>query len=474
MFPPYVANLWHGAYEVLHLKLYDTAPIYLPLAHPTLPARSRPILSAVTMGETCLIAGVCSGEEELRLSRRKRLIPALLGEQGVCSQTNNATGKLPNELKEGKNDGNKSHLNCSERVVMFERGRLSHVQGDCPSIRRAGGSRTGPTARDKSPAVSVTRFSASLLGHSEQPLHPPRSVKGDQGDHGLAAVQTHRATADTATTAAHPLIREERVEHDFWRMKPGSNLRPALSHKSIVHRTMRRDDTSGCFGSEWRRGWQSVVRGVGLAQPRSESDLKPAPSEEAERQTAKDQNGLAHNSSGTPAATNANGIHTGVGSPEGTRTCTCGVGASVAGRSGPGHATATPQTEQPKRQPSTPVSHRVQRKLKSSLSVNSDSSRRSKGSSTSSQKPPLPEDCCVHCILACLFCEFLTLCNMVVAQASCGACTSEACCCCCCADDMGDDCNCPCDMDCGIMDACCESSDCLEICMECCGICFPT
>ncbi|MEQ2208676.1 hypothetical protein XENOCAPTIV_011052 [Xenoophorus captivus] len=86
----------------------------------------------------------------------------------------------------------------------------------------------------------------------------------------------------------------------------------------------------------------------------------------------------------------------------------------------------------------------------------------------------LQSNCCVHCILACLFCEFLTLCNMVVAQASCGACTSEACCCCCCGDDMGDDCNCPCDMDCGIMDACCESSDCLEICMECCGICFPT
>uniref|UniRef100_A0A3B5R8A9 MyoD family inhibitor domain containing n=1 Tax=Xiphophorus maculatus TaxID=8083 RepID=A0A3B5R8A9_XIPMA len=160
--------------------------------------------------------------------------------------------------------------------------------------------------------------------------------------------------------------------------------------------------------------------------------------------------------SDTPAATNANGIHSGAGTPEGTRTCTCGAGIG------------------PRRQPSTPVSHRVQRKLKSSLSVNSDISRRSKGSSTGSQKPPLPEDCCVHCILACLFCEFLTLCNMVVAQASCGACTSEACCCCCCADDMGDDCNCPCDMDCGIMDACCESSDCLEICMECCGICFPT
>ncbi|KAG7251161.1 hypothetical protein CRUP_006624, partial [Coryphaenoides rupestris] len=85
-------------------------------------------------------------------------------------------------------------------------------------------------------------------------------------------------------------------------------------------------------------------------------------------------------------------------------------------------------------------------------------------------------DCCVHCILACLFCEFLSLCNMAATQASCGACAPDgACCCCCCCDEAaGDDCSCPCDLDCGVMDVCCESSDCLEICMECCGICFPT
>ncbi|XP_051031665.1 myoD family inhibitor domain-containing protein [Phodopus roborovskii] len=119
-------------------------------------------------------------------------------------------------------------------------------------------------------------------------------------------------------------------------------------------------------------------------------------------------------------------------------------------------------------------SQKMHRKIQSSLSVNNDINKKSKVNAVFSQKSvSSPEDCCVHCILACLFCEFLTLCNIVLGQASCGICSSEACCCCC-GDEMGDDCNCPCDMDCGIMDACCESSDCLEICMECCGICFPS
>ncbi|XP_028652510.1 myoD family inhibitor isoform X1 [Erpetoichthys calabaricus] len=124
------------------------------------------------------------------------------------------------------------------------------------------------------------------------------------------------------------------------------------------------------------------------------------------------------------------------------------------------------------------VTQKPHKKLQSNPSINSHSSKKSKGSSksTNSQIPAEVEgDCCVHCILACLFCEFLSLCNIMLDCATCGSCTSsDSCFCCCCASEECGDCDMPCDMDCGIIDACCESADCLEICMECCGLCFSS
>ncbi|XP_016891847.1 myoD family inhibitor domain-containing protein isoform X2 [Cynoglossus semilaevis] len=121
---------------------------------------------------------------------------------------------------------------------------------------------------------------------------------------------------------------------------------------------------------------------------------------------------------------------------------------------------------------------RHSKRLQSNPSITSQSSKRSKSSSksNSSQIPTeAQDDCCVHCILACLFCEFLTLCNIVLDCATCGSCAGDdSCFCCCCASEECGDCDLPCDMDCGIIDACCESADCLEICMECCSLCFSS
>lgn len=127
---------------------------------------------------------------------------------------------------------------------------------------------------------------------------------------------------------------------------------------------------------------------------------------------------------------------------------------------------------------SSSAGHRHSKKLQSNPSITSQSSKRSKSSSKSNSShipTEAQDDCCVHCILACLFCEFLTLCNIVLDCATCGSCAGDdACFCCCCATEECGDCDLPCDMDCGIIDACCESADCLEICMECCSLCFSS
>ncbi|XP_029429572.1 myoD family inhibitor [Rhinatrema bivittatum] len=124
---------------------------------------------------------------------------------------------------------------------------------------------------------------------------------------------------------------------------------------------------------------------------------------------------------------------------------------------------------------STSNSQKPHRKLQPHSSINSQSSKKSK--SSSSQSPSeVQQDCCVHCILACLFCEFLALGNIILDCTTCGSGTSDesSCCCCCCGSGECADGDLPCDLDCGIVDACCESADCLEICMECCGLCFSS
>nr|XP_042701722.1 myoD family inhibitor-like isoform X1 [Chrysemys picta bellii] len=85
------------------------------------------------------------------------------------------------------------------------------------------------------------------------------------------------------------------------------------------------------------------------------------------------------------------------------------------------------------------------------------------------------DDRCAHCALACLFCEFLALCSLALDGLGCGAlCLAGGCCAR--GDPPGQGCgggSCPCGGGCGLLQDCCDSADCLEICLECCSICFP-
>ncbi|XP_061477641.1 myoD family inhibitor domain-containing protein-like [Rhineura floridana] len=112
----------------------------------------------------------------------------------------------------------------------------------------------------------------------------------------------------------------------------------------------------------------------------------------------------------------------------------------------------------------------------STTSVCTNSSKKSCKSTASQIQEVAGDDCCAHCALACLFCEFMSLCSLAL---DCGGCL-EACCSgeggeslaeTCCGEAGGG--NCPCGLGCGMLQDCCGSSDCLEICLECCSICFP-
>ncbi|XP_075429764.1 myoD family inhibitor domain-containing protein 2 [Ascaphus truei] len=82
---------------------------------------------------------------------------------------------------------------------------------------------------------------------------------------------------------------------------------------------------------------------------------------------------------------------------------------------------------------------------------------------------------CASLILACLFCHF---CDFLVMLPN--ACESMLTNMCCPShryhhtsdEDLGNDCNCNCDFDCGLFDVCQESSECLELALEISEICY--
>ncbi|XP_040193600.1 myoD family inhibitor [Rana temporaria] len=142
-----------------------------------------------------------------------------------------------------------------------------------------------------------------------------------------------------------------------------------------------------------------------------------------------------------------------------------------------------PVTQAPKSSNSHPYSgdnvpkNNSQKKKSSQSHLEKQCSQTSKDGAEPPFLPPgAQEDCCVHCTLALLFCQFLSLCNILMDLLTCGSCSPDSAgiCCSCCSIGGCPDCADSCSTDCGIVDACCESADCLEICMECCGLCFSS
>ncbi|XP_069603937.1 myoD family inhibitor-like isoform X2 [Ranitomeya imitator] len=110
------------------------------------------------------------------------------------------------------------------------------------------------------------------------------------------------------------------------------------------------------------------------------------------------------------------------------------------------------------------------------------SSRRS-GKMSSVQGPVLSashieeaagDDRCARCLLAVLFCEVSILCSAVLGCLSCGLCSDGALCGSFCPSGLMCARLWPCEPGCAVLDEGCRSSDCLDICLECCSLCFPS
>ncbi|XP_075041717.1 myoD family inhibitor-like isoform X3 [Mixophyes fleayi] len=114
------------------------------------------------------------------------------------------------------------------------------------------------------------------------------------------------------------------------------------------------------------------------------------------------------------------------------------------------------------------------KKQKSSRRPSRRSSMRGPRLSASHIEEAAGDDRCARCLLAGLFCEVSILCSTVLGFLSCGLCSDGALCgsLCphgvCCARLWS------CDPGCAILDEGCRSTDCLDICLECCSLCFPS
>ncbi|KAK9516377.1 hypothetical protein VZT92_024312 [Zoarces viviparus] len=132
-----------------------------------------------------------------------------------------------------------------------------------------------------------------------------------------------------------------------------------------------------------------------------------------------------------------------------------------------------------------PPSPGLSRLQGSSLSVHSSSSKRSRRcrrcrrSRGSHQPTATPADSCLHLLLACLSCRCSVL--LLGLLEACSSCLDTLCCSCCChacarccsaiQEAPVEELNCHAHCHSVLSESCCEPTECLEFCLECCEIC---